>query len=101
MGDLRAGMGGSDVAQPTGKRIARHSSEQATGQPYVGRRVAARPVPAAPTEVAPVSGRRRAEPPRQPTAPPSPFSEAPAPGRRALRVDVVPFALSPAFVAPL
>jgi murein DD-endopeptidase MepM/ murein hydrolase activator NlpD len=35
-----------------------------------------------------------------PTAPPSPFSEAPAPGRRALRVDVVPFAMSPAFVAP-
>jgi murein DD-endopeptidase MepM/ murein hydrolase activator NlpD len=100
MGDLRAGTGGSDVAQPTGKRVARHSAEQVAAQPYVGRRVAARPVPVTPVQVAPVSGRRRAEPSALPTAPPSPFSEAPAPGRRALRVDVVPFAMTPAFVAP-
>ena len=44
MGDLRAGTGGSTVAQPTGKRVARHSAEQVTAQPYVGRRVAAKPV---------------------------------------------------------
>ena len=100
MGDLRAGTGGSDAAQPTGRRIARHSAEQVAEQPYVGRRVAARPVAAAPAEVAPVSGRRRAQPPVLPPVPPSPFSEAPAPGRRALRVDVVPFAMSPAMVAP-
>ena len=101
MGDLRAGTGGPDAAQPTGKRIARHSAEQVADQSYVGRRVAARPVPAAPAPVAPpVPGRRRSVPSALPTAPPSPFSEAPALGRRALRVDVVPFAMSPAFVAP-
>ena len=89
MGDLRAGTGGSTVAQPTGKRVARHSAEQVTDQPYVGRRVAPQP------------GRRRAEPGRRAAdCPPSFFSEAPAVGRRALRVDVVPFALSPTAVAP-
>ena len=40
MGDLRAGTDGSTVSQPTGKRIARHSAEQVTDRPYVGRRVA-------------------------------------------------------------
>jgi murein DD-endopeptidase MepM/ murein hydrolase activator NlpD len=89
MGDLRAGTDGSTVSQPTGKRIARHSAEQVTDQPYVGRRVAQQP------------GRRRAEPSAVPPVPPSFFSEAPTVGRRALRVDVVPFALSPAAVAPV
>ncbi len=99
MGDLRAGTG--DVAQPTGKRVARHSVEEASDQPYVGRRVAARPTRATPTLVVqPAPGRRRAETGTFPVAPPSPFAEAPAPGRRALRVDVVPFAMNPAFVAP-
>ncbi len=88
MGDLRAGTGGSTVSQPTGKRVARHSAEQVTDQPYVGRRVAPQP------------GRRRAEPTAVPSVPPSFFAEAPAVGRRALRADVVPFALSPAAVAP-
>ena len=88
MGDLRAGTDGSTVAQPTGKRVARHSAEQVTDQPYVGRRVAPQP------------GRRRAEPTAVPSLPPSFFAEAPAVGRRALRVEVVPFALSPAVVAP-
>jgi murein DD-endopeptidase MepM/ murein hydrolase activator NlpD len=83
MGDLRAGTGGSTAPQPTGKRIARHSAEQVTDQPYVGRRVAPQP------------GRRRAEPTSVPPLPPSFFAEAPAVGRRALRVDVVPFAPSP------
>ncbi len=110
MGDLRAGTGGSDVAQPTGKRVARHSAERVSDQPYVGRRVAARPtatapiaapVVAPPREVSPPQpGLRRAEPSVWPTAPPSPFSEAAAPGRRALRADVVPLAMNPAVVAP-
>ena len=111
MGDLRAGTG--DLAQPTGKRVARHRVEQVSTQPYAGRRVAARPTPAAPPVTAPAAtarppppavpppGRRRAEPSVWPTAPPSPFSEAPVPGRRALRADVVPFALNPAVVAPV
>ena len=47
MGDHRAGTGGS-TAQPTGNRVARHSAEQVADQPYVGRRVAAKPVQAAP-----------------------------------------------------
>src|SRR4249919_2267156 len=88
MGDLRAGTGGSTAAQPTGKRVARHSAEQVTDQPYVGRRVAPQP------------GRRRAEPGTAPPLPPSFFSEAPAVGRRALRVDVVPVAPSPTPEAP-
>src|SRR6478672_5054896 len=88
MGDPRAATGGSTAAQPTGKRVARHSAEQVTDQPYVGRRVAPQP------------GRRRAEPGTAPPLPPSFFSEAPAVGRRALRVDVVPFALSPTPEAP-
>ena len=112
MGDLRAGTGGSDVAQPTGKRIARHAAERVSDQPYAGRRVAARAVPATvpapvPAVVAPAAatahevdlprpGRRRAAP----STPPSPFSEAPSLGRRAARVDVVPFALGPSCVAP-
>src|SRR5215218_6789214 len=86
MGDLRAGTGGSDVAQPTGKRIARHSAEQVTDQPYVGRRVAAAP------------GRRRAEPASEPS-PPSSIPGVPAPGRRALRtVEEVPVAVNAALV---
>jgi murein DD-endopeptidase MepM/ murein hydrolase activator NlpD len=40
MGDLRAGNGGSRVAAPTGKRVARHAAEQPLATPYVGRRVA-------------------------------------------------------------
>jgi murein DD-endopeptidase MepM/ murein hydrolase activator NlpD len=101
MGDLRAGTGGTDATQPTGRRVARHSAEQVSDQPYVGRRVAARPTSAAPSLVVqPVPGRRRAGTGSFPVAPPSPFAEAPAPGRRALRVDVVPFAMNPAFVAP-
>ena len=109
MGDLRAGTGGSRVAQPTGKRVARHSAEQVSEQPYVGRRVAA-PKSVQPTpDVAPVPetvalpkpGRRRAEPAAAPPSlPPSFFAEAPAAGRRAMRVDVIPFAMSPAVVAP-
>ena len=89
MGDLRAGAGGSDVAQPTGKRIARHSAEQVTDQPYVGRRVAAAP------------GRRRAEPGSEP--PPSSFLPGlPAPGRRALRVvEEVPVAVTTLVEAPV
>ena len=88
MGDLRAGTDGSTVSQPTGKRIARHSAEQVTDQPYVGRRVAQKP------------GRRRAEPSAVPTMPPSFFTEAPTVGRRALRADVVPFAPGPGAVTP-
>jgi murein DD-endopeptidase MepM/ murein hydrolase activator NlpD len=110
MGDLRAGTGGSRVAQPTGKRVARHSAEQVSEQPYVGRRVAAaRPVQPAPDVVPahvpaavalPKPGRRRAEPAATPPSlPPSFFAEAPLAGRRAMRVDVIPFAMSPALVA--
>ena len=80
MGDLRAGTGGSDAAQPTGKRIARHSAEQVADQPYVGRRVAARPVPAAPAEVAAGVWTPACKTSALPTSPPSPFTEAPAPG---------------------
>ena len=107
MGDLRAGTGGSTAAQPTGKRVARHSAEQVTDQPYVGRRVAAKPAQSAAVVVAeprpdvpslPSPGRRRAEPPSVPPLPPSFFAEAPVVGRRALRADVVPFALTPAAV---
>ena len=107
MGDLRAGTGGSTAAQPTGKRVARHSAEQVTDQPYVGRRVAAKPAQPAAVVVAeprpdvpslPSPGRRRAEPPSVPPLPPSFFAEAPVVGRRALRADVVPFALTPAAV---
>jgi murein DD-endopeptidase MepM/ murein hydrolase activator NlpD len=86
MGDLRAGTGGSDVAQPTGKRIARHSAEQVTDQPYVGRRVAAAP------------GRRRAEPVSE-QAPPTFVPGVPAPGRRALRtVEELPVAVNAALL---
>jgi murein DD-endopeptidase MepM/ murein hydrolase activator NlpD len=40
MGDHRAGTGGTRVAPPTGKRVARHASEKVTAEPYVGRRIA-------------------------------------------------------------
>jgi murein DD-endopeptidase MepM/ murein hydrolase activator NlpD len=40
MGDHRAGSGGTCVASPTGKRVARHASEKVTAEPYVGRRIA-------------------------------------------------------------
>ncbi len=59
MGDHRAGPSGTATAvgAPTpGKRVARHSAEQRTSQPYVGRRVSGRdPVvpPPAPTESEP------------------------------------------------
>src|SRR3954453_21489951 len=86
MGDLRAGMG--DTARPSGRRVGRHSVEGASEQPYVGCRVAARPAPAGARRVVqPAPGRRRAETGTFPVSPPSPFAEAPAPGRRALRVD--------------
>jgi murein DD-endopeptidase MepM/ murein hydrolase activator NlpD len=44
MGDHRAGAGGKRVAAPTGKRVARHSAEQVRSEPYVGRRIAEKPV---------------------------------------------------------
>ena len=107
MGDLRAGTGGSRAAQPTGKRVARHSAEQVSDQPYVGRRVAARS-PSSPLRTRPRARVRSRcpSPPASPRAdrraavPPSFFAEAPAAGRRAMRVDVIPFAMSPAFVRP-
>ena len=72
MGDLRAGTGGSTVAQPTGKRVARHSAEQVTDQPYVGRRVAAAGQ-SAPPESRPCPDADAPEPSALPTAPPSPL----------------------------
>src|SRR5881392_2625713 len=70
MGDHRAGSSGTTataVSAPIGKRVARHSAEQRTSTPYVGRRVAqvaATPtqVPAHPSgETLPYAGRRVAK----------------------------------------
>ena len=105
MGDLRAGTGGSDVAQPTGKRVARHAAEQVADQPYVGRRVArARPGPA--RRRSHRSGRRRADPPRaRRRPPPRRRGRRPRPVADARRSSAVGRAVpvrdrAPSFVAP-
>jgi murein DD-endopeptidase MepM/ murein hydrolase activator NlpD len=66
MGDNRAGTGGTRVASPHGKRVARHASEKVPTEPYVGRRIA-QPVtePVTRPTVQPVT-----EPIAQPTAAP-------------------------------
>jgi murein DD-endopeptidase MepM/ murein hydrolase activator NlpD len=57
MGDDRVGTGGRRAAPPTGKRVARHASETAPTEPYVGRRIAIQaPVAVAPARSA--GGRR-------------------------------------------
>jgi murein DD-endopeptidase MepM/ murein hydrolase activator NlpD len=84
MGDHRAGSSGTTattIGAPTpGKRVARHSAEQRTSQPYVGRRVA---------QVAPTPPVRIPAP--IPVAPPPPVQETSCAGRRvAGRDPVVP-----------